>query len=119
MFRARKGSDASPDRRPERAAKDIRSRSGSLRSALSKRCQARRLARRSDPHVSASQGQRRTARQAPRAGREGHPIKVWLVAECAEQALPGPPAGEPFVTVGPTELISGLYLGGGRLFVFP
>ena len=70
-------------------------------------------------HVSGSQGQRRIARQAPRAGREGHPIKIWLVAECAEQALPGPPAGEPFVTVGPTELISGLYLGGGPFLIRP
>jgi hypothetical protein len=32
---------------------------------------------------------------------------------------PGPPAGEPLVTAGPTELISGLYVAGGPFEVFP
>jgi hypothetical protein len=32
---------------------------------------------------------------------------------------PGPPPGEPFVTSGPTELISGLYVAGGPFEVFP
>ncbi len=31
---------------------------------------------------------------------------------------PGPPAGEPFLTVGPTELVSGLYLAGGPFEIF-
>jgi hypothetical protein len=32
---------------------------------------------------------------------------------------PGPPAGEPFVTAGPTELVSGLYIAGGPFEIFP
>jgi hypothetical protein len=32
---------------------------------------------------------------------------------------PGPPAGEPFLTVGPTKLVSGLFLAGGPFEVFP
>jgi hypothetical protein len=34
-------------------------------------------------------------------------------SQCSQSADPGPPAGEPFVRRGPTELISGLYLDGG------
>jgi hypothetical protein len=44
---------------------------------------------------------------------------VWLVAECAEMGAPDPPDGEPFVTVGPTELVSGLYIAGGPFEIFP
>lgn len=44
---------------------------------------------------------------------------MWLVTECAETGAPGPPAGEPLATAGPTELISGLYLAGGPFEVFP
>jgi hypothetical protein len=40
---------------------------------------------------------------------------VSLVPLCVQSALPGAPQGEPFVTAGPTELVSGLYLGGGPL----
>jgi len=34
-------------------------------------------------------------------------------------AAPGPPAGEPFVSTGPTELRNGLFLAGGPLTIFP
>jgi hypothetical protein len=69
--------------------------------------------------ISGGKGQRRIARQAPSPGATGASIDVWLVAECAQMAAPGPPAGEPFVTAGPTELVSGLYIAGGPLAIFP
>jgi hypothetical protein len=55
-------------------------------------------------------------RQAPRAGRAGRvgrTVTVWLKPLCSQSADPGPPAGEPFVKPGPTELVSGLFLDGG------
>lgn len=55
-------------------------------------------------------------RQIPRADRAGgveRMVTVWLRPLCHQSADPGPPAGEPFVKRGPTELISGLFLGGG------
>lgn len=55
------------------------------------------------------------AGQVPRAGGQSHSIRVSLVPLCVQSALPGAPQGEPFVTAGPTELVSGLYLGGGPL----
>ena len=58
-------------------------------------------------------------RQAPRAGRIGRTVTVWLKPLCAQSAEPGPPAGEPFVKSGPPELISGLYLDGGPLRFVP
>lgn len=61
-------------------------------------------------------------RQAPRAGRAGGvgwTVAVWLKPLCHQSADPGPPAGEPFVKPGPTELISGLFLGGGPLVSSP
>jgi hypothetical protein len=67
--------------------------------------------------VSGGEDRRRIARQASRPG--GRSIDVWLVPECAEMEAPGPPPGEPFVTSGPTELISGLYVAGGPFEVFP
>jgi hypothetical protein len=69
--------------------------------------------------ISGGEGQRRIARQSPRPGARGRSIDVWLVTECAEMGAPGPPAGEPFVTVGPTELVSGLYIAGGPFEIFP
>jgi hypothetical protein len=55
-------------------------------------------------------------RQTPRAGRAGRvgrTVTVWLKPLCHQSAAPGPPAGEPLVKQGPTELISGLFLEGG------
>src|ERR1019366_3018350 len=69
--------------------------------------------------ISGGGDQRRIARQTPQPGARGQSIDVWLVAECAEMGAPGPPAGGPFVTVGPTELVSGLYIAGGPFEVFP
>ena len=59
------------------------------------------------------------ARQVPRAGGQSQSISVSLVPLCAQSALPGAPPGEPFVTAGPTELLSGLYLAGGPLAFRP
>jgi hypothetical protein len=67
----------------------------------------------------AETGRRGVARQAPRAGRPAAVVTVWLVPECAQMALSGPPAGEPIVTPGPTELVTGLYLAGGPLDIHP
>lgn len=61
---------------------------------------------------------RRIARHEPQPGVRGQSIDVWLVPECVEPGYPGPPAGEPLVTSGPTELISGLYLAGGALGMY-
>jgi hypothetical protein len=58
-------------------------------------------------------------RQASRAGRTGRVVTVWLKPLCAQSAEPGPPADEPFLKSGPTELISGLYLDGGPLRFVP
>ncbi len=52
-------------------------------------------------------------RQTPKAGRRGRVVTVWVNPLCSGSALAGPPAGEPLVTPGPTELVSGLYLDGG------
>jgi hypothetical protein len=55
-------------------------------------------------------------RQTPRAGRAGglgRTVTVWLKPPCRQSADPGPPAGEPLVKRGPTELVSGLFLAGG------
>jgi hypothetical protein len=68
--------------------------------------------------ISGGEDRRRIARQTPKPGARGQSINVWLVAECAEMGAPGPPAGEPFLTVGPTELVSGLYLAGGPFEIF-
>ena len=53
--------------------------------------------------------------QSPRGGQHGRVVTVWVNPACANSALPGPPEGEPLLTAGPTELISGLYLDGGPL----
>lgn len=55
-------------------------------------------------------------RQTPRGGRAGgvgRTVTVWLKPPCRQSADPGPPAGEPLVKRGPTELVSGLFLAGG------
>jgi hypothetical protein len=54
-------------------------------------------------------------RQTPRAGGSGRTVTVWLKPLCYQSADPGPPAGEPLVKRGPTELVSGLFLDGGPL----
>jgi hypothetical protein len=59
------------------------------------------------------------ARQKPAAARQRRSINVWLVPLCAQSAAPGPPAGEPIVTAGPTELASGVFLDGGPLVLRP
>jgi hypothetical protein len=69
--------------------------------------------------ISGPEDQRRIARQARRPGDHGDSIAVWLTPECAEMGAPGPPAGEPLVTAGPTELISGLFVAGGPFEIFP
>lgn len=55
-------------------------------------------------------------RQSPRAGSRARAVTVWLKPLCVQSADPGPPAGEPFVTHGSTELVTGLFLEGGPLF---
>jgi hypothetical protein len=47
--------------------------------------------------------------------RGGRAIAVWVNQLCLDSADPGPPAGEPRSTPGPTGLVSGLYLDGGPL----
>ncbi len=61
-------------------------------------------------------------RQTPRAGRAAsvkQTVTVWLKPLCSQSADPGPPAGEPLVKRGPTELVSGLFLDGGPLRLSP
>lgn len=53
------------------------------------------------------------ARQSLRAGTHRRLVTLRINPLCDVPAEPGPPAGEPFVTPGPSELISGLYLVGG------
>jgi hypothetical protein len=52
-------------------------------------------------------------RQGASPGERRRAVTVWVNQLCSGSADPGPPRGEPFVTPGPTELISGLYLAGG------
>ena len=54
-------------------------------------------------------------RQTPHAGGVGRIVTVWLKPLCDQSADPGPPAHEPRVQRGPTELVSGLFLDGGPL----
>ena len=69
--------------------------------------------------IRAEEPLQRVARQKPAAGSKQRSINVWLVPLCAQSAAPGPPAGEPFVTAGPTELRSGVFLDGGPLVLRP
>jgi hypothetical protein len=53
------------------------------------------------------------ARQSPAAGRVASTVTVWLNRVCRRDAIPEPQIHEPDVTVGPTKLVSGFYIGGG------
>jgi len=55
------------------------------------------------------------SRQSPRPGGHARVITVWVNPLCSGSAARGPGLSEPFVTSGPTELVSGLYLAGGPL----
>jgi hypothetical protein len=48
---------------------------------------------------------------------EGGTIVAWVNPLCPHMAAAGPPGGEPKLTPGPSELISGLYLAGGPLLL--
>lgn len=52
-------------------------------------------------------------RQSPGVGQHARVVTVWVNPLCSGSAAHGPPGGEPVVTPGPTELVSGLYLDGG------
>jgi hypothetical protein len=65
-------------------------------------------------HVKAP-GVQTIRRQAPRGGRYGRLITVWVNPVCSGSAAAGPGISEPLLTAGPTELISGLYIVGGPL----
>jgi hypothetical protein len=52
-------------------------------------------------------------KQSRPAGHHGRLMTVWLNPLCSGSGAWGPPAGEPFLSRGPTELVSGLYLDGG------
>jgi hypothetical protein len=54
-------------------------------------------------------------RQSPPPRHHGRVLTVWLNRLCSGSGAWGPPAGEPFLSPGPTELVSGLYLDGGPL----
>lgn len=56
-------------------------------------------------------------RQTPRPGRRRHVVSAWVNPLCPGSAALGPPNGEPFVSPGPTGLVSGLYLSGGPLLM--
>jgi hypothetical protein len=58
------------------------------------------------------------ARQNPGAGAVARVVTVWVNPLCSRTADSGPPPGEPIVTAGPTELVSGLFLEGGPLILF-
>jgi hypothetical protein len=58
-------------------------------------------------------------RQTPRAGSLAHAVSLFVRPLCLQPADPGPPAGEPFVRRGPTELVSGLFLAGGPIRARP
>jgi hypothetical protein len=51
--------------------------------------------------------------QSPRPGMRSQTITAWVNSLCSGSAAWGPLRGEPFLTPGPTELVSGLYLDGG------
>ena len=46
------------------------------------------------------------ARQRPRAGRRAKTVTIWVNPACFRTGLSGPPAGEPLVKPGPTELVT-------------
>jgi len=57
-------------------------------------------------------------RQSPRASRRSPSVTVWLNPVCRGSAAYGPGIMEPAVTPGPSQLVSGFYLVGGRLTRF-
>jgi hypothetical protein len=59
--------------------------------------------------------QRIIERQSPKPGAPATAVTVWLRPLCRQSADPGPPPHEPFISRGPTSLISGLFLDGGPL----
>jgi hypothetical protein len=54
-------------------------------------------------------------RQSPAAHRRTSLVTVWINPFCTGSAAYGPDIKEPMITTGPTELVSGFYLGGGPL----
>src|SRR4029077_8717898 len=51
--------------------------------------------------------------QTPRQGRHTRVVTLWVNPLCPGSAEWGSPRGEPFISTGPSELVSGLYLDGG------
>ncbi len=54
------------------------------------------------------------ARQSPAAGGVGSTVTVWLNRACQKGGGESPEIPEPDVTVGPTKLVSGFYVVGGK-----
>jgi hypothetical protein len=71
-----------------------------------------------DPARGQSSAIRLVAKATRRHGRERTTIDVQLDPLCSSMGAPGPPAGEPLVTSGPTELVSGLFIEGGALAIY-
>lgn len=55
------------------------------------------------------------AKQSPHPGSHRRSVTLWINPLCVGSAFLGPPEGEPFLTPGPSELVSGLYLAGGPI----
>ena len=72
----------------------------------------RRGARLQDPSIQTIR------RQLPAGGARAALVVVTLNPLCYRTGLVGPPAGEPLLTSGPTELVSGIYLEGGPLILY-
>ncbi len=53
------------------------------------------------------------AKQSPRVGAIRRSVTLWINPVCAGKEGLGPPEGEPLLTPGPSELISGLFVDGG------
>jgi hypothetical protein len=57
-------------------------------------------------------------RQSPAGGTRAAGVTVWVNPLCTGSVAPGPPAGEPILTPGPTELVSGFFIQGGPIRIF-
>jgi hypothetical protein len=57
-------------------------------------------------------------RQSPPAGHRSRVVTITINPECHTEGLPGPPSGEPLLTAGATELVSGIFLEGGPLVIY-
>jgi hypothetical protein len=57
-------------------------------------------------------------RQSPPAGRRSRVVTITINPECHTEGLPGPPPGEPLLTPGATQLVSGIFLVGGPLVIY-